>query len=382
MRAGTSKGLFVHRRHLPSAEKAWAGPLLAAMGSQHSDARQIDGVGGATSTTSKVAVVSPSSRPGIDVDYTFVQVAVGQEAIDLSGNCGNMCAGVGPFALQEGLVQAPPGPGMVDIRIFNTNTSRVIVSTIEVDADGSFNEHGTYAIPGVSGTGSEVKLAFLDPAGSMTGQLFPSGQRSQTLAVSPTLSVTATLIDAANPFVLVDASTLPASLAKDSQMYLQAMESIRRAGAVAMGLAPNTAAAAKIRGTPKLALVSAAQNGEADTVVQAFSMGKPHPSLQITGAACIAAAVRITGTVAHRLASSIGKASDALPSPERTPEPESSGEDGGLVSKMEAVRVKHPTGCIEVGVLAACSENWALVKECVVSRTARRLFEGRVWYYQ
>src|SRR5689334_15666890 len=99
----------------------------------------------------------------------------------------------------------------MDVRIFNTNTSRVIVSTIEVDTDGSFNEHGTYAIPGVSGTGSEVKLAFLDPAGSMTGHLFPSGHRSQILAVTPTLAVTATLIDAANPFVLVDASTLPAS---------------------------------------------------------------------------------------------------------------------------------------------------------------------------
>jgi 2-methylaconitate cis-trans-isomerase PrpF len=109
MRAGTSKGLFIHRRHLPSSEAAWAGPLLAAMGSQNSDARQIDGVGGATSTTSKVAVISPSARPGVDVDYTFVQVAVGQEAVDFSGNCGNMCAGVGPFALQEGLVRANPG---------------------------------------------------------------------------------------------------------------------------------------------------------------------------------------------------------------------------------------------------------------------------------
>jgi 2-methylaconitate cis-trans-isomerase PrpF len=109
MRAGTSKGLFIHRHHLPASEADWAGPLLAAMGSQGSDARQIDGVGGATSTTSKVAVISPSSRLGVDVDYTFVQVAVGQEVVDLSGNCGNMCSGVGPFALQEGLVRANPG---------------------------------------------------------------------------------------------------------------------------------------------------------------------------------------------------------------------------------------------------------------------------------
>lgn len=109
MRAGTSKGLFIHRHHLPASEKDWVGPLLATMGSQGSDARQIDGVGGATSTTSKVAVVSPSTRMGADVDYTFVQVAVGKEAVDFSGNCGNMCAGVGPFALQEGLVRANPG---------------------------------------------------------------------------------------------------------------------------------------------------------------------------------------------------------------------------------------------------------------------------------
>lgn len=109
MRAGTSKGLFIHRHQLPASESLWAGPLLAAMGSQNSDARQIDGIGGATSTTSKVAVVSPSSRLGIDVDYTFIQVAVGQEAVDFSGNCGNMCAGVGLYAVQEGLARPSSG---------------------------------------------------------------------------------------------------------------------------------------------------------------------------------------------------------------------------------------------------------------------------------
>jgi 2-methylaconitate cis-trans-isomerase PrpF len=109
MRAGTSKGLFIHRDHLPADESQWAGPLLAAMGSQNSDARQIDGIGGATSTTSKVAVISPSTRPGIDVDYTFVQVAVGSDAVDFSGNCGNMCSGVGLFAAQEGLARQQEG---------------------------------------------------------------------------------------------------------------------------------------------------------------------------------------------------------------------------------------------------------------------------------
>lgn len=126
MRAGTSKGLFIHRHDLPSSQSAWAGPLLAAMGSQGSDARQIDGVGGATSTTSKVAVVSPSSRMGVDIDYTFVQVAVGQEAVDFSGNCGNMCAGVGPFALQEGLVRASPGEKTVSPPIV-IETDRILI---------------------------------------------------------------------------------------------------------------------------------------------------------------------------------------------------------------------------------------------------------------
>jgi 2-methylaconitate cis-trans-isomerase PrpF len=118
MRAGTSKGLFIHRHHLPDSESEWIGPLLAVMGSQNSDARQIDGVGGATSTTSKVAVVSPSSRPGVDVDYTFAQVAVGQRSVDFSGNCGNIWSGVGPFALQEGLVQARPGDRTVRLLSF------------------------------------------------------------------------------------------------------------------------------------------------------------------------------------------------------------------------------------------------------------------------
>jgi 2-methylaconitate cis-trans-isomerase PrpF len=115
MRAGTSKGLFIHRHQLPASESLWADPLLAAMGSQNSDARQIDGIGGATSTTSKVAVISPSSRPGIDVDYTFVQVAVGQKAVDFSGNCGNMCAGVGLFAVQEGLARPTSGERSVSV---------------------------------------------------------------------------------------------------------------------------------------------------------------------------------------------------------------------------------------------------------------------------
>ncbi|CAN9180110.1 unnamed protein product [Alternaria alternata] len=296
MRAGTSKGLFIHRHDLPASQSAWARPLLAAMGSQGSDARQIDGVGGATSTTSKVAVVSPSARMGVDVDYTFVQVAVGQETVDFSGNCGNMCAGVGPFALQEGLVRARPGEKTLDVRIFNTNTSRLIVDTVQVDEDGSFSEDGDYAISGVKGTGSEIKVAFVDPAGSMAGALFPTGRRRDTIHVKEQdgnrFSVKATLIDAANPFVLVDERTLPPYLktaSKDTAGYLRHIESIRCAGAVMMGLAPDIDAAAKVRGTPKLAIVSSPRPrwtaAQQSTPGHANMSKAPTPSLPLYNAA-------------------------------------------------------------------------------------------------
>ncbi|KAL5391145.1 hypothetical protein PMIN02_006727 [Paraphaeosphaeria minitans] len=394
MRAGTSKGLFVYRHDLPASEKLWAGPLLAAMGSQNCDARQIDGVGGATSTTSKVAVISPSARPGIDVDYTFVQVAVGQQAVDFSGNCGNMCSGVGPFALQEGLVQARPGAKTVDVRVYNTNTSRVIHETLQVDEYGSFREDGDYAIPGVKGTGSEIKVAFVDPAGSMTGKLFPSGKRTDTIVVKerngPRFAVKATLIDAANPFVVVDGSTLLTYMkmcAKDSAGYLEHMELIRREGAVMMGLASSTDAAAKVRSTPKLAIVSPTEskspssNAAASVHVLAFSMGKPHPSLQLTGAVCLASAACIEGTVVSRVATT---PACQLPTPERSPSPMSAsdGSRSPLYPDSKMVRISHSSGAIDVEVTAASTKTFTAVDRCTVSRTARRLFEGKVYYYQ
>lgn len=264
-----------------------------------------------------------------------------------------------------------------------------------MDEDGSFLEDGDYSIPGVKGTGSEVKVAFVDPAGSMTGHLFPTGSRRDIIDVnaggdSP-FSVKATLIDAANPFVLVDERSLPAFLktaSKDSADYLKHMESIRRAGAVMMGLAPNVEAAAKVRGTPKLAIASAPRpDGSSeipDIHIQAFSMGKPHPSLQLTGAACLASAVCIEGTVAHGLAKEAKMQSSWQSiTPERTPSPCSDLDESpsGLLPKQKTVRLSHPSGSISVEVLATSSESFAYVDRCVVSRTARRLFEGKVYYY-
>ncbi|EON68405.1 hypothetical protein W97_07729 [Coniosporium apollinis CBS 100218] len=305
------------------------------MGSKNSDPRQIDGVGGATSTTSKVAIVASSQRPGIDVEYTFAQVAVGRDRVDYSGNCGNIASGVGPFALQEGLVRPEPGQRQMDIRIFNTNTSRTLVETVEVDEEGGFEEDGDYEIAGVKGSGSQIEVAFMNPAGSMTGRLFPTGNREDIIIVNypqgggGPFSVRASLVDAANPFIFVDASTMPllsTALELRSLQFLAIIEDIRRAGAVLFGLASSTDAAADVRGTPKIALVSRPTAFPSNTCcdrapdihIIAFSMGLPHPSLQLTGAVCLGAAISMEGTVPYRIAASH---LTLPPTPEPTPSP-------------------------------------------------------------
>ncbi|KAL0942782.1 methylitaconate delta2-delta3-isomerase [Colletotrichum truncatum] len=406
MRAGTSKGLFIHRSHLPPSEKEWATPLLAALGSKYSDARQIDGVGGGSSVTSKVAVVAPSSQPGIDVEYTFVQVAVGSESVDLSGNCGNICSGVGPFAVQERLVTPLPGAKSVDVRILNTNTSKLIVETVCLDEDGNVEEDGDCLIPGVKGPGSEIKVAFVEPIGSMTGKLFPSGHRSERLIVEEVTSlgpfkVEATLIDSANPFVLVDSESLPPQVKTqlpDSPMSLEVAEAIRRRGAVLMGLAGTLEEAGMVRGTPKLAYLSRPTSGgltkrDADIRVQAYSMGKPHPSLQLTGGVTLASAMIMEGTVAHRIASlSMTLHNEGIPTPRRTPSPSAIKTGDLLLDESESlpfqsdavsriIRIEHGSGTMEVEAWARQGEHGLIIDRCVVLRTARRLFEGNVLYY-
>ncbi|KAL4867583.1 hypothetical protein BDV12DRAFT_186631 [Aspergillus spectabilis] len=387
MRAGTSKGIFLHRKDLPASSADWAPHLVSALGSRGNDPLQIDGVGGGTSTTSKVAVVSLSQRADADIDWTFVQVAVGKESIDLTGNCGNMTAGVAPFAIQEGLVKPQPGQNKIDVRIYNTNTQRIVVETVAIDTSGDVEEDGDFFIPGVSNPGSEVKCKFVDPVGSMTGKLFPSNnQQQQTLRVhSPEqdpFDVRVTLIDSANPFVLIDTTsisttlleTLPSNSARDALV-----ESIRREGAVAMSLAPSVEAASKTRGTPKVALVypprADSPSGRPDIHVQAYSMGLPHPSLQLTAAVTIAVALSSTGTVAAWISASAARASP--PTPERTPPPDDGTGDPNPETEKE-VLIAHSKGTIKVDVV---TRKDGTVASCAVSRTARRLFEGRIRYY-
>lgn len=283
----------------------------------------------------------------------------------------------------------------MDVRVYNVNTNRIIVETVELDEHGEFEEDGSYTIAGVSNPGSEVKCAFVDPKGSMTGKLFPTGHQQELLSVlAPAysllpdpvgrLDVRVTLIDGANPFVLIDSTsistvlkTLPSAAAQD-----ELVESIRREAAVAMGLASSVEAASQTRGTPKAAIVypplvsSDPDSPTPDLRVQAYSMGLPHPSLQLTGAVTIASALCAPGTVAAELAMRPVIDDGAPLTPERSPSEEK--EDDHLGASYRHVVIAHSKGTIDVDVVL---ENNGEVSSCSVSRTARRLFEGRVRYY-
>jgi 2-methylaconitate cis-trans-isomerase PrpF len=403
MRAGTSRGLFIHQKYLPESQQEWKPWILAAMGSKNNDARQIDGVGGATSTTSKVCVVAPSQRPGIDVEYTFIQVAVGKESLDFSGNCGNMASGIGPFAVEEGLVKASPGDSHLDVSIYNTNTGKRLVETVELDEEGQYFDEGEYLMPGTKTPGSEVKVAFVDPAGSMTGKLFPTGRRREMLQVEvprngvQPFGVEVSYVDAANPFILVDGTTMPSALDCESPLYLDAVEDIRRHGAVQMGLAASVEAASLVKGTPKLAFITSGKAGltgqpTSDVFVAAMSMQKPHPSLQLTGAVCIGAAACIPGTVVEQAAERTRKLAGML-TPDGSESPGSASDDesrssveiecreGQLVGvSKRKIRLAHGSGQIEVDVkLRAGLDGEVAIDSCGVSRTARKIFDGSVW---
>ncbi|KAL4735114.1 PrpF protein-domain-containing protein [Aspergillus similis] len=402
MRAGTSKGIFLHQKDLPVNPNDWAPHLISALGSKGNDPRQIDGVGGGTSTTSKVAVVRRSERPDADVDWTFVQVAVGKESIDLTGTCGNVTSGVAPFAIQEGLVRPQLGQTKMDIRVYNTNTNRIVVETVLLNGLGDYEEDGDFIIPGVNTPGSEVKCKFVAPVGSMTGRLFPSkDQQQQILRVEPgslmlgqgPFDVRVTLIDSANPFVLIDTTSISTTLLgtiSSDEARNALVESIRRAGAVAMGLATDVESAGRTCGTPKAALVyppssmhniyqngSVSSTSQPDIRVQAYSMGLPHPSLQLTGAVTVAVALSYPGTVVADLSTcGIVPDSPTLPTPEHSPPPDKqTKEEQGYERE---VLIQHAKGTIKVGVSIDTDGG---VASCSVSRTARRLFEGKVRYY-
>jgi len=368
IRGGTSKALVFHARDLPADRAAWDAIFLKAMGTPDRYGRQLNGMGGGISSLSKVCVVGPPSVPGADVDYTFAQVQVQDAVVDYSGNCGNMSSAIGPFAVDEGLVDAPRD-GEVCVRIHNTNTRKIIVSHFEV-RDGQSVEAGNLAIPGVDGTGAPVRLDFLSPGGASTGKLLPSGKVLQEFDLGGAARVTASLVDAANACVFVAAADLgltgsesPDELGSNARA-MDALARLRLQGAVAMGIAPDVEAAAAIRMIPLIAIVSAPQRtttldggtieaDAADLVVRMLSNGQPHRALPLTGSLCTAVAMQIEGSVPARLARA-----------NRDP---------------SALRIAMPSGVLTVAAeVRQAPEGWHAAHGSFY-RTTRRLFDGHLY---
>ncbi len=365
MRGGTSRGVFFLQPDLPVEPALRDRVILAVFGGGDPYGRQVDGLGGATSTTSKVVIVGPPSVPDADVDYTFGQVSVTEPLVDYGGTCGNLTAAVGPFAMEEGLVRGTDP--VTTVRIWQTNTRKRIHA--HVPTRHALPEvEGDYAIDGVPGTGARIALDFLDPAGSVTGRLLPTGQASEVLDVPGVGRVTVSLVDAVNPVVFVRPEEFglqgtegPEEVDGNPDL-LRRLELVRAHAAVRMGIVPSPEEATRRSpGIPKLAWVGpptayrslrgalvAAE--DVDLVARILSMGKLHRAYALSGAACTAVAAQVEGTVVH----------EAL---------RGAPEEGRL-------RLGHPSGVLEVGASVAWRDGAWQVQKVTTYRTARRLMEG------
>ena len=373
MRGGTSKGVFFRAEDLPSDKQARDRILLRVIGSPDRYGKHTDGMGGATSSTSKVVIVSKSARADCDIDYLFGQVAIDQPLVDWSGTCGNLSAAVGPFAISTGLIGAP-ADGTATVRIWQANIGKKIVSRVPMSG-GEVQELGDFQLDGVAFPAAEVELEFLDPAddeaeaGAVGGATFPTGNHIDLLDVPGLGRIEATLINAGNPTVFVDAASLGlkgTELQGDvngDKALLALAEAVRAQGAVAMGDAATPQEATTNRPhTPKLAFVAkpagytasdgrTVEAGSIDLLARIFSMGVLHHAMTGTGAVAIAAAAAIPGTVVHRVAPV--------------------GADG-------RVRFGHPSGTLKVGAEVGEEGNHWKVSKVLMSRSARRLMEGWV----
>jgi 2-methylaconitate cis-trans-isomerase PrpF len=353
MRGGSSRALVFRAKDLPEEIEVQDRIFMAALGCPDPTARQVDGLGGGASSNNKVAIVAPSCERGADLDYTFCQLSPDRGFVDRAGTCGNISAAIGPFGIEEGMVEAAVGITAVVIR--NTNSGRLVVAHVPTPA-GRFDPKGDFEIGGVAGRGAKITLDFVEPGGSAGRGDLPSGHPSDSLADPSFGVVRCSLVDAAKPCVLVPfaelgltASVRPEELDADPAM-LERIEAVRAAGAVAMGLAADPASTTP--SLPQLALFAAAGPRELRTL--GISMGKAHRSLPLTAAICLAAASGIAGTL---VAGVLG---------------DEAGEDGPLT-------LIHPSGRIDVAASFAPSGGRPRLTRVSVARTARRLFEGSVY---
>ena len=375
MRGGTSKGVFFKLDDLPEAAQQ-AGRvrdqlLLRVIGSPDPYAKQIDGMGGATSSTSKTVILAKSQQPEHDVDYLFGQVSIDKPCVDWSGNCGNLTAAGGSFAISNGLVDAAriPENGICTVRIWQVNIQKTIIAHVPI-TQGQVQETGDFELDGVTFPAAEVQIEFLDPAddGEDGGAMFPTGNLVDTLEVPEIGRFQATFINAGIPTIFLNAedigytgSELQDAINGDAKA-LARFETIRAYGAKQMGLIQDISEAASRQHTPKIAFVSkpkqyVSSSGktiteqDTDLLVRALSMGKLHHAMMGTAAVAIGTAAAIPGTLVNLAAG------------------------GGA---REAVRFGHPSGTLRVGAQAIQEKGQWVVKKAVMSRSARVLMEGWV----
>ncbi|KAM0437825.1 hypothetical protein ACHAPT_002190 [Fusarium lateritium] len=352
-RGGVCNALIFRRADLPTDQTTWQRLFANAMGSPDPYGRQLNGMGGGVSSLSKICIVSPSSREDADVDFEFVQVVIEDGTLDQASNCGNMTAAIGPFALDEKLFLPLPAQlsDYATVRIFNTNTNKVIASTFPVTGHPPrFQPHGAYRMDGVPGTGSKISLSFLSPGGTQTGAMFPAGRgiTLMTTTGKDGCRVRASLVDVANPVVYVDGTTLGISpgVTPDEldqrRETLAFLESIRREAASLMGLSPDVAS------VPKIVVLFPPQDTGVNITCVALSMGQTHKAIPLTLALNLAVACRFDGNLASALASKVGA-------------------DG-------KVTIQHPSGTITVGTEIREGN----VERATIYSTARLLMKGEV----
>lgn len=365
-RGGTSKGIYLLEKDLPPAGPRRDSLLLRLMGSP--DPRQIDGLGGAASVTSKAAILAPSRTAGADVDYTFAQVALDMAKVSYSGNCGNISSGVGPFAIESGLVL--PRGDVTEVRIFNTNTGKILLERVQTPG-GLVCYRGETAIPGVPGTAAPVPVSILDPAASVCPALLPTGHPRDVLKLPGGREIEVSIVDAANPLVFVRASDVglagmesPKEL-DEAAGLLDRLEQIRGAAAVLLGFASAWEDARSVSpGVPKLTLVAApadytASGGakvgasETDLLGRMLSMQKAHPTYALTGAMCTAASAVIPGTL-------VQEACRAGADPRR-------------------LRIGQPAGVMVAGCRYRRQGRETVIEEVTGLRTARLLMRGTAY---
>jgi len=376
MRGGTSKGVFFSLKDLPEAAQI-PGPardalLLRVIGSPDPYDKQIDGMGGATSSTSKTVILSKSIKADHDVDYLFGQVSIDKPFVDWSGNCGNLSAAVGSFAISNGLVDASriPHNGIAVVRVWQANIGKTIIAHVPI-TNGEVQETGDFELDGVTFPAAEVQVEFMDPAAEEEGgggSMFPTGNLVDDLEVPGVGTFKATMINAGIPTIFVNAedigykgTELQGAINSDPKA-LAMFETIRAYGALRMGLIKDLDEAAKRQHTPKVAFVAkpadyvassgkAIAAGDVDLLVRALSMGKLHHAMMGTAAVAIGTAAAISGTLVNLAA-------------------------GGI--ERNAVRFGHPSGTLRVGAEASQVNGEWTVNKAIMSRSARVLMEGYV----